>query len=108
MLATVLTLESIGVFSHFAAAVLGHACWVEYPVVVLYAGNVPVEEEEVVLVGVILVVKALTDLTDQVQIAIPLSFLSVLPILVPAIVLALVLVVGGAALAAFTLVGFEC
>ena len=91
-----LTLESGRIFRHFAATVLRHACWIEYPVVVLYAGYVPVEEEEMVLIRVVLVCEALADLAYQVQITISLSFLSGLAsVLVLTVVLTLVVNVGG-------------
>ena len=61
-----LTFETSGILSHFAAAVLRHASWIEDSVVVLYTGDVTIKEEEMVLISIVFVCEALTYLTNQV------------------------------------------
>ena len=55
LFAAVLAAEPCRVLSHLTPAVDGHARWVEDAVIVLDAGHIAVQEEEVVLIGVILV-----------------------------------------------------
>ena len=59
-----LTFETSGVLGHFTAAVFRHACRVEDSVVVLYTGDVTIEEEEMVLISIVFVCEALTYLTN--------------------------------------------
>ena len=55
LLATVFTAEACRVLGHLPPAILRHARWVKDTIIVLDARHVPIHEEEVVLIGVILV-----------------------------------------------------
>ena len=103
-----LTFETSGVFGHFAAAIFRHASWIEDSVVVLNAGDVTIEKEEMVLISIVFVCEALTYLTNQVQITVSLTFLPILPsILVLATVLRFLLGIRWTTAIGFSFVVFE-
>ena len=108
LLATVFTFESSWVLSHFATAILRHACWIEYPVVIFYARDIAIEEEEVVLISIVFICKALTYFTNQIQITISLTFFTILsPVLVLSTVLIFLLVLRWTATVSLTFVVFQ-
>ena len=75
-----LTAEASRVLGHLASTILRHAGWVENAIIVLNARDVAIQEEEVVLVRVVFVAKALIDLANEVQIAVARGLVSVLPV----------------------------
>ena len=99
LLVTVLTFEPCRLLYHFPSTILRHARWIEDSVVILDARYIAIKEEEVVVVSVVLVTQTLIDLTNQVQVAVPLRSLAIVVasvLMIPASIhLVAAVVVGG-------------
>lgn len=106
LLATVLAPEASRVLCHLASAVLAHARRVKDPVVVLNARHVAVQEEKVVLIRVVLVAETFIDLADEVEIAIPGWFVTIMAHVLPGAIVAVarLVLIGAAVLATFCLI----
>ena len=107
LLSTVFAFKSGRVFSHFTAAILRHASRVIDSVIVFNARDVAIQEEEVVLVYVVLVTKALANLTDQIQITISLPLIPILTSVSTIVLVLLVHIRGTSRVATLAFVGFD-
>ena len=77
LLATMLAAEACRVLDYLPPAIIRHARWVKDAIIVLDARHIPIQEEKVVLISVILITKTLIDLTNEVQVAVSSWFVSV-------------------------------